>query len=73
MDEFQSETNHYCSMEVEKLISLHTTVARGNGEMARYVPVYLIGNPVSLLNPYYSAVGITNRIQENTKFIRGKG
>lgn len=73
MDEFQSETNHYCNMEVEKLISLHTSIARGNGSMSRYVPVYLIGNPVSLLNPYYSALGISVRIQSDTKFIRGEG
>lgn len=73
MDEFQSETNHYCNMEVEKLISLHTSIARGNGSMSRYVPVYLIGNPVSLLNPYYSALGISVRIQSDTKFIRGVG
>ena len=38
-DEFQSETNHYCSDEVSKLISLHTSVARGQGKMVRYVPV----------------------------------
>ena len=31
-DEFQSETNHYCSDEVKKLISIHTSIARGNGE-----------------------------------------
>lgn len=73
MDEFQSETSHYCNMEVEKLISLHTSIARGNGSMSRYVPVYLIGNPVSLLNPYYSALGISTRIQSDTKFIRGEG
>lgn len=73
MDEFQSETNHYSNMEVEKLISLHTSIARGNGSMSRYVPVYLIGNPVSLLNPYYSALGISTRIQADTKFIRGEG
>lgn len=73
MDEFQSETNHYCNMEVEKLISLHTSIARGNGSMSRYVPVYLIGNPVSLLNPYYSTLGISTRIQSDTKFIRGVG
>ena len=27
-DEFQSETNHYCGDEVNKFISLHTSVAR---------------------------------------------
>jgi AAA+ ATPase superfamily predicted ATPase len=32
-DEFQSETNHYCSDEIRKFISLHTSIARGNGEV----------------------------------------
>lgn len=72
-DEFQSETNHYCSDEVEKLISIHTSVARGQGESVRYVPVYLIGNPVTILNPYYVALGISERLDEKTRFIRGHG
>lgn len=40
-DEFQSETNHYCSDEIKKLLSIHTSVARGQGEQIRYVPVYM--------------------------------
>ena len=57
-DEFQSETSHYCSDEVAKLYSVHTSIARGQGKQTRYVPVYMIGNPVSLLNPYYTAMGV---------------
>lgn len=72
-DEFQSETNHYCSDEVKKLISIHTSIARGNGEQIRYVPVYMIGNPVSLLNPYYIELGIAERLKDDTKFLRGNG
>lgn len=72
-DEFQSESNHYCSGEVNKFISLHTSIARGQGKMSRYVPVYMLGNRVSLLNPYYSALGISERLQESTKFLRGEG
>lgn len=72
-DEFQSETNHYCSEEVKKLISIHTSIARGNGEQIRYVPVYMIGNPVSLLNPYYIELGIAERLKDDTKFLRGNG
>ena len=73
MDEFQSETNHYCDKEVQKLQSIHTSVARGNNKQVRYVPVILIGNPVSLLNPYYVALGISERLQKNTKFLKGNG
>ncbi len=72
-DEFQSETNHYCSGEVEKLISLHTSIARGQGKMSRYVPVYMLGNRVSLLNPYYAAMGIAERINSKTTFLKGSG
>lgn len=72
-DEFQSETNHYCSDEIRKFISIHTSIARGNGEQCRYLPVYMIANPVSLLNPYYVEMGITNRLHSDTKFLRGDG
>lgn len=73
MDEFQSETDHYCSKEVEKFQSLHTSVARGQGKQSRYVPVYMLGNSVSVLNPYYIAMGITTRLNANTNFLRGSG
>lgn len=72
-DEFQSETNHYCSDEVRKLLSIHTSVARGQGEQIRYVPVYMLGNPVSILNPYYIELGISERLRDDTKFLRGDG
>lgn len=73
MDEFQSETNHYTSDEVSKLMSIHTSVARGHGEQVRYVPVYMCANPVSLLNPYYVALGVSSRLTKETKFLKGDG
>ena len=72
-DEFQSESNHYCTDEVRKLISVHTSIARGKGEQVRYVPVYMIGNYVSIINPYYVEMGISNRLTDSTKFLRGDG
>lgn len=72
-DEFQSETNHYCPDEVRKLLSIHTSIARGQGKQIRYVPVYMLSNPVSLLNPYYIEMGISTRLREDTKFLRGDG
>lgn len=72
-DEFQSETNHYCSNEIHKFQSIHTTVARGSGAQSRYVPVIMLSNTVSIINPYYVALGISNRLQRNTKFLRGNG
>ncbi len=72
-DEFQSETNHYCNGEVKKLLSIHTSIARGQGEQVRYVPVYMLSNPVSIINPYYVEMGISSRLKDNTKFLRGDG
>ena len=72
-DEFQSETNHYCDREVAKFQSIHTSIARGQGKQTRYVPVYMMSNPVTILNPYYSAMKIGDRLQDDTKFLRGHG
>lgn len=72
-DEFQSETNHYCNNETKKFISIHTSVARGQGKQARYLPVYMVGNPVSIINPYYTELEISNRLRDDTKFLRGDG
>lgn len=72
-DEFQSETNHYCDNEIKKFISIHVSIARGGGKQSRYLPIYMLSNPVSIINPYYTAMGISNRLQENTHFLRGNG
>lgn len=72
-DEFQSESNHYCADEIKKFISIHTSIARGNGEQIRYVPVYMIGNTVSVINPYYVEMNISARLKSDTKFLRGDG
>lgn len=72
-DEFQSETNHYCSDEIKKFLSVHTSIARGKGEQVRYVPVYMLGNQVSIINPYYTELGISSRLTKETNFLRGDG
>ena len=72
-DEFQSETNKYCADEIKKFLSIHTSVARGKGEQRRYVPVYMLSNQVSLINPYYTAMKINSRLNTETRFLKGKG
>lgn len=72
-DEFQSESNHYCADEITKFLSIHTSIARGQGEQVRYVPVFMLANQVSIINPYYVAMGICNRLNGETKFLRGDG
>lgn len=73
MDEFQSETNHYCPNEVKNFISIHTSIARGGGEQVKYLPVIMISNAVTILNPYFTALRVCERLTDNTKFLRGKG
>lgn len=73
MDEFQSETDNYCPKEIEKLMSIYTSIARGKGEQARYIPLYMCSNNVSLLNPYFTQFGISERVRSDTKFLRGDG
>ena len=72
-DEFQSETNHYCERETNKFVSVHTSIARGQGKQVRYVPVYMLSNTVSIINPYYVEMGISSRLKDDTKFLRGDG
>ena len=72
-DEFQSESNHYCPNEITKFISIHNSIARGQGAQSRYVPVYMLSNTVSIINPYYTELGITERLKHDTKFLKGDG
>lgn len=72
-DEFQSETNHYCARELQKFLSIHKSIARGQGRQQRRVPVYMCSNAVSLLNPYFTALGISGRLRKDTRFLRGNG
>lgn len=72
-DEFQSETNHYCADETKKFLSVYQSISRGRGKQYRYVPVYMVANPVTLLNPYYTELGISERLNTDTKFLRGDG
>lgn len=72
-DEFQSAGGEYCSDEVGKFRSLHTSVARGQGAQSKYVPVLLVSNNISTQNPYYTAMGIGERLRPESNFIRGEG
>lgn len=72
-DEFQSETNHYCTDEIKKFLSVHTSIARGQGKQVRHVPVYMLGNQVSIINPYYTELGICSRLNKDVNYLRGDG
>lgn len=70
-DEFQAEFSEYCPKELNKFFNIYATIARGHGEQFRYLPVIMSANTVSVINPYFSYFKITNRLQSNTKFLRG--
>lgn len=72
-DEYQLENGFYIPSEIEKFVSLHMTVARGQGKVVRFVPVYMLSNSVSIFNPYYEAFQISKRINSKTKVLRGDG
>lgn len=72
-DEFVLENNGYLKHELTKFESTLRTICRGKGKQVREVPVYMLGNYVTLLNPYFIFFGIHKRLRDNTKFLRGHG
>lgn len=72
-DEYQLENGAYLVNEIQKFISLHMTIARGQGKVVRFVPVYMLSNSVSIFNPYYDAFEIADKINSKTKMLRGDG
>lgn len=72
-DEYQTEDGQYLKNEPQRLMSLIVSMARGGGEQSRTIETYLLSNNVSILNPYYIALGIVERLKPDTRFLRGHG
>lgn len=75
-DEFQPEDkNTYLPNEVDKFLSIHTSIARGEGKSRRFYRVVFCSNTVSITNPYFVAIegGLHKKLQPNTKIYRGSG
>lgn len=72
-DEFIPETGQYVANEIVKFMSVITSIARGGGHQQRYVRIILISNYVTLLNPYYEAMGISDKLKPEMKYMRGDG
>lgn len=72
-DEFQSENNKYLPGEIKKFLSVMVSISRGGGQQVRRVPVYMLANYVSLLNPYYISLGISDALTDQTNYLRGDG
>lgn len=73
MDEYQKEDGKYLRDEPSKLQSIYTTIARGGGEQARNIPCVLLGNIISIMNPYFIAFGIHKRLKKGCKKMAGHG
>lgn len=73
-DEFQDSSSNYLPDEVNKFLTVYVSVARGQGLPVRYVPVYMVSNHVSSLNPYYKEWGCSVEV-DNIKegFYKGDG
>lgn len=72
LDEFQSESNHYVPNEMRAIDSVHTSLARCKNKSVKYMPLYLLSNHVTMLNPYYTLFGIRN-LHEKTRYMKGHG
>jgi len=73
LDEFQKEDGKYLKNEVQKLQSILISIARGGGEQSRDIKCFLLGNNISMLNPYFIFFDVNRRYREDTKFMRGVG
>lgn len=73
-DEFQPVSDRdYLPDEFDKLKTIYESIARGEGKATRYMPIYMSSNTITLQNPYFVNLGLTTKIQSNTKFYRGRG
>lgn len=73
-DEFQPMSKkEYVADEVTKFKTIWESVARGNGQTCRYLPVYMCSNTIDRYNPYFVALGLVSKLQDNTRLFRGNG
>ena len=72
-DEVFPENDVYLKNEISLFMSVHDSLARGNGQMSKYLPVILVGNLISIVNPYFDALGVIDLLQLETNFYRGDG
>lgn len=76
-DEVQPEDGKYVPGEVDKLISLLSSISRGGGEQARTVLMFMLSNNISVLNPYFLNLEIykhlPSHITEEAQYVKGAG
>lgn len=72
-DELILEHGGYIKKEIEKFIAVAISIGRGGGKQSRDITWYMLGNNVTLMNPWFISLGIYKRIQSNTRYLRGDG
>lgn len=73
-DEFQPiQATTYLKDEVDLFINIHDSLARGGGKSTRHLPVIMASNALDIYNPYFVRMGLTSKIQPDTKFYKGEG
>ncbi len=71
IDEFQSLDNVYIKDEFSKLIQIIVSISREKGNPSKRLPLIMLSNMVSLLNPYFYELKVLNRLRDGAKFIKG--
>lgn len=72
-DEFQVESGTFLSDEVNRFLSIVTSISRGDGDTRRRFPIYFLSNKISVNNPYFMSTGLYKRIRPETKFCKMPG
>lgn len=73
MDEVLPESKKYLPGEFDRFMSIHTSLSRGGGKQKKYLPVYMISNLISVINPYFQGWGISDKIPQGCTFFRWYG
>ena len=59
-DELIPEDGRYVPREVEQMLSIQTSIARGGGEVRRYLPIYFTANRIKTTNRYFEALSASS-------------
>lgn len=52
-------SSEYVPSEVDKVLSIHKSLARGGGKSSRYLPIYMTSNTMSRAAPYFIKMNAT--------------
>lgn len=72
-DEFMPVDDRFLKNEVDLLLNIYQSIARGEGKAVRYMPIFMCSNTISIGNPYFKALNLSSHIQSGTHFYRGEG